>query len=435
MYIVYEFLKRIVKLALWIYYPHKKVIHRDVLRFKGPAILVSNHQNTLMDPLNTAAMAREQVFFLANAGLFKSKFGNWFFNTFFCIPIQRTLDTNGKPINNKDSFKRADAHMERGGTLYIAPEGTSWMKRHLHKFKTGTVRIAFSAESKNDYQLDLKIIPVGLNYSSHTDFRSSLFVIAGEPLYVRDWAEDYAREPIDTVKTVTQELEDRIRSMMIDTLDEEEDLFLHRLEEILQNSKPVGLEKHFHRTQKLLARLRIWQLTERETYEHFRTQTSNYFAEMRKNKVTDYAVAHTPDRRLAIKFVGLILGFPLFLYGYLNNFLPAFIPAQTMRFLQKRFNFYIGYTSTVKFSLGVFLFPLFYWLQSEWVAQQFSTAISWWYLLSLPVTGWFALQYQAFAKKVLATLRLQMLKQNNFIRLKTERMALSDQILNQIISR
>lgn len=435
MYLVYQILKVIARVALWIYYPRTKIVNREHLRFKGPAILVSNHQNTLMDPLNVAANVRPQVFFLANAGLFQSKFGNWFFNTFFCIPIERTLDTNGKPINNEHSFARADTHMEGGGTLYIAPEGTSWMKRHLHKLKTGTVRIAFSAERKNNYKLDLKIVPVGLNYSDHTKFRSSVFIIADEPLYVRDWREDYEKEPVETVKRVTAELQERIRDLMIDTADDDEDLFLYRLEEMLQNSKPVDLEKHFHRTKKLLANLRIWQNTERETYDQFYDQVTAYFQRLETSNVTDRAVVRTPDRGLAMKFIGLMLGFPLFLYGYINNFLPAFIPAATMRILQSKYNLYIGYTSTVKFSVGVFTFPIFYWLQSELVQALFSTPVSWWYLLSLPITGWFALQYQALAQKVFAVMRLQTLAQDKFVHLKTERMRLFDQLQEQMISR
>lgn len=434
MYLVYQILKGIVKIALWIYYPHTRIVNREHLRFKGPAILVSNHQNTLMDPLNAAAYVREQVFFLANTGLFQSKFSNWFFNTFFCIPIERPEEANGKPTNEQN-FARVNAHLERGGTLYIAPEGTSWMKRHLHRLKTGTVRIAFSAERKNDYQLDLKIVPVGLNYSDHTKFRSSVFIIADEPLYVRDWREDYEKDPVETVKRVTTELQERIRDLMIDTADEDEDLFLQRLEEMLQNSKPLDPEKHFHRTRKLLANLRIWQNTERETYDAFYEHVVAYFRNLQANKVNDHAVAHTPDRGLAVKFVGLMLGFPLFLYGFVNNFLPAFIPAAAMRILQSKYNLYIGYTSTVKFSVGVFTFPIFYWLQSELVQALFSTPISWWYLLSLPITGWFALQYQALAKKTTTVMQLQTLAQNKFVHLKTERMHLFDELQEQIISR
>ena len=65
----------------------------------------------------------------------------------------------------------------------------------------------------------------------------------------------------------------------------------------------------------------------------------------------------------------------------------------------------------------------------------FSTPISWWYLLSLPITGWFALQYQTLARKVFTRMRLQTLAQDKFVHLKTERMQLFDQLQEQIISR
>lgn len=239
MRVIYEILKFIVKIAILIYYRKVTVVNRKQLRFRGPAIVVSNHPCTLMDPLNAGVWAREQFYFLANAGLFKSKFGNWFFNTFYCIPISRMQDTGGKPVNNAANFARADAHLARGGTLFIAPEGDSWMRRRVSKLKTGTVRIAFNSESQHNYDLDLKIVPVGLTYSDPTAFRGEVLVNVGEYLYVRDFKNQYEQDPVEATKLVTQVLEDRLKTQTVDTLDDEEDAFVKKLEILLQNNQPL----------------------------------------------------------------------------------------------------------------------------------------------------------------------------------------------------
>ncbi|MFN7118415.1 MAG: 1-acyl-sn-glycerol-3-phosphate acyltransferase [Saprospiraceae bacterium] len=416
MYFVYQFLKIIVQLGFYTYYQKRTVVNRKVLRLKGPAIVVSNHPCTLMDPLNVGVWAREQFYFLANAGLFKSKFGNWFFNTFYCIPIERLQDTGGKPVNNAANFARCDAHMVKGGTLYIAPEGDSWMRRHLQKLKTGTVRIAFNSEQQHDYQLDLKIIPVGLTYSAPTAFRSNVFINVGEPLYVRDFREAYETNALEAVKSVTVVLQEQLRTLMVDTADDAEDLFITQLEAILQNNQPLKPEAEFHRTKQLIVAIRAWQAKNPVHFAEFQAQVKAYFQQLQQYKISDEAVAHSPDKSLIIKLLFLILGLPVFCYGFVHHFFPAFVPFLLAWFLVKQAGLYIGYTSTVKFAVGVITVPLFYWLQSELIAHWFSTELSWWYLLTLPLAGLFAWEYWIFAKKTLRFFRFNTLKDKQLLK-------------------
>lgn len=411
MNLIYQFLKVVVKIAQWIYYRRTTIVNQEQLRFDGPAIVVSNHPCTLMDPLNVGSRAKEPFYFLANAGLFKSKFGNWFFNTFYCIPIERTEDTGGKPVNNAQNFARCDAHMMNGGTLYIAPEGTSWMKRHLHPLKTGTVRIAFNSEQQHNYNLNLKIVPVGLIYSDPTAFRGKLLVNVGTPFYVRDFQELYAENPNKAVKASTKMLEERLRTLMIDTMDEEEDTFIKQIEEILHNSQPLQPEAEFDRTKKLMIALREWKTADETAYMSFQVAVNGYFRQLRQAKASDDAVLHSPDALLLSKLLLLLICLPVFLYGFVNHFFPAFVPFLITRLLVKRAGLYIGYTSTVKFALGIFTIPLFYWLQSELVENWFSTPVSWWYLLSLPVAGWLAWEYWVFLKKTMKRLKFSFLKE------------------------
>lgn len=425
---IYELLKRIIIIAQRVYYARITIVNREGLRFKGPAIVVSNHPCTLMDPLNVGTPAREPFYFLANAGLFKSKFGNWFFNTFYCIPIERIQDTSGKPVNNAAAFARCDAHMMRGGTLFIAPEGDSWMRRHLQKLKTGTVRIAFNSEQLHDYQLDLKIIPVGLTYSDPTAFRGNIFINVGAPFYVRDFRAAYEANPMEAVKSVTIELQERLRTLMIDMEDDAEDLFVKQLETIVQNSQPVTPEAAFHRTKKLIADLREWKSKDVINYTNFRQEVNNYFKTLQQKKISDDAVASAPDRRLWLKLLLLIIGFPVFLYGFVNHFFPAFVPFLVAVFLVNRLKLYVGYTSAVKFALGIIMVPLFYWLQSELVEDWFSTAVSWWYLLSLPITGLLAWEWWVFAKKSWKRLKFSFLKEKEV--LKENRRTINSRISN-----
>lgn len=431
---IYQILKIIVKIACWIYYAKRTVVNRAGLRFKGPAIVVSNHPCTLMDPLNVGVLARESFYFLANAGLFKSKFGNWFFNTFYCIPIERMQDTGGKPVNNAANFARCDAHMVRGGTLFIAPEGDSWMRRNLQKLKTGTVRIAFNSEQQHDYQLDLKIIPVGLTYSDPTAFRGKVFIKVGAPLYVRDFREIYEADAQEAVNSVTLKLQERMRMLMIDTLNDAEDLLVKQIETIMQNSQPVKPEAEFQRSQQFIKQLRKWKVSNAASFLSFENQIKAYFKQLQINNIQDSAVLNFPDKTLVFKILLLIIGMPFFFYGLVNHFFPAFVPFLVAWVLVNRLKLYIGYTSTVKFALGVMLVPLFYWIQSELIQNWFSTAVSWWYLLSLPITGLLAWEYGVFFKKVRSSLKFRFLKTQQELRQMRQELAEHITLLNLVPS-
>lgn len=403
MYIIYLFLKALVKLVLWIFYPKTTVVHPERLRFEYPAIVVSNHPNTLLDALHSAARVKKQVFFLANASLFSTPFQNWFFNKFYCIPIKRKQDTKGGTVNNEDSFARCDEFLGNGGCLYIAPEGGSEMERRLRKIKTGTARIALSAESKKDFQLGLKIVPIGITYEQPNQFRSAVLIRVGEPIEIKDYQEGYQQADFATAQKITERLTAEMRSLIIDVDDEEQDELVRRLEIIQQTEQPLTPEPHFQRTKKLIEELRQLQEENPQHYELLQTKTHTYFKALRSHSLSDRSVAGDKKAKplLWLQAFLLLLGLPLFIYGWLNNYLPAKIPS----WLVQRLKFYVGYDATVKAISGLVTFPLFYYLQYRLVGAWWDAPIPLIYLLSLPLLGWVALKYRSFFRKWISNWR------------------------------
>ena len=390
-----------------IFYPYKLYINKEGLRFDFPAIIVSNHPNTLVDPLTVAAKTKKLVFFLANAGLFKSSFGHWFFNTFYCIPVQRPQDKAGKKkISNEDSFSRANEHLANGGVLFIAPEGTSEMERRLRPLKTGTARIALSTEKKNNYQVGVAIVPVGLTYANPDQCGSRVVVNVGEPIFPKEYQTAYEADPVLAVRKLTSDLEERMSSLLIDTKDEIEDLRLRLLESIQQNEKPLRGEARFRREMNLLERMRDME------EESFFSLLDEYRALLEKHKIRDDVVGsgnkapsvlqtaprgeHSAQASALSSSVGgrgrntgsgfslvSFLGLPVYLYGWINNFLAVRTPVLVSRQLK----LYKGYDATVKILVGLITVPFFYWLQTKIVGSYFGDVIKWLYLLSLPISG------------------------------------------------
>ena len=407
--IIYRFLKWIVQTCLRIYYPNTTYIHPERFDFKRPTILISNHPNTLLDPLNAAIKVPMIVHFLANASLFKGWFQSWFFNTFYCIPIERPQDTNGRPISNQNSFAQCDAFLGRGGCLYIAPEGTSFLERKLRPIKTGTARIALSAEAKKDFKLGLKIQAVGLTYEQANHFRSRVTVNAGLPIEVSKYQEAYQKDKIAAVRELTQDLENHLGQLIINVHDEEEDQLLLKIDTLLRNSNPLAEEPHFYRSQKVLARLQKIRKDDTERYRQINKQAQTYFHELDQRGTTDKVII-SPIRSVLLYLFKLLLGLPLFLYGLINNALPLTISLLILKYSKV----YIGYNSTVKVISGLVFFPLFYLLQTILVNDYieggpFVTM----YLVSLYPSGIFAWKWWQKFKHLYANQRAKNVRTKN----------------------
>jgi 1-acyl-sn-glycerol-3-phosphate acyltransferase len=352
--LIYLFLRILVWLSLPVLYRRRLVLGRKHLRFDGPAIVIVNHPSTLLDVLNPALEIRQEMFFLANYGMFKNPVAGWVLRRFFCIPVKRKEDvTEGTERNNMQAFEQSFLHLEKNGVLFIAVEGTSWMNRFVRPLKTGVARIAFGAEARNDWKLDVKIIPIGLSYSAPNLFRSDVVVNVGAPVYARDWADTWKENPAQGIANLVAHLETQLKTLSIHTRDEAGEQLITRLEELLQNELPLPQKAAFERSQRLVKTA----LDDVELREH----TTSYFENLEQQNLTDAVLAatHPPALLMRLLWQGfwLLIGFPVFALGYLFWFLPWFLPW----LLNKKMGLYIGYSTTVKMLAGLITFPLALW--------------------------------------------------------------------------
>lgn len=411
MYLIYQIAKFLVWLSFRIYYPKSTVRHLERLKFDHPAIVVSNHPNTLLDVLHVAYRSRKQVFFLANASMFATRFGNWFFNHFYCIPIRRKKDNNTK-INNKESFARCNEFLGSGGCLYIAPEGVSFMQRGLRPVKKGAARIAIGAEAQHHFNLGLKIVPVGLTYDAPNYFGSRLFVEVAEPIDISSFKDLYQENPSKAVNEINQLMANRLQASMINPQDETEDKLLHQIEEIDRNEQARDGVATYERSQLLLERLQEKRKQAPTNFQAWTQSIKAYFDSLKKLGINDQAVYEVKHRKSLLKNVLLlVLGLPFFLYGFLNNLLAITLPLVIVR----KVNPYVGYNSTIKILAGLFLsFPLFYGLQTYVFHQYFGSTL--WtliYFISLVPMGLVAWHYYLLFKQSIRTGRFKTFNRKN----------------------
>ena len=400
---LYPILKLIAKVALKVFFKSIKIKHKDLIPQQGPMIVVANHPNTFMDPILLASLVRPQVYFLANSSVFATPFLRWLFKQLHMIPIQRKTDT--VKIDNKEIFQKCYDFLAGGGTLIIFPEGTSVHARRLQKLKSGTARIALGAEAQHDFKLGIKIATFGLNYSKPDSFRSEVFVNVHEPILVNEYKEEYLQDDYQAAVQITEKMRDQLEEHIITTQDEAEDRLAKQVETVYKSqlNQEIQLaeepkEQDYLMTKGIVDAIQHFQEHDPVRLERFSPQISKYLKDLDRLKLNDAVFApKTPKSGILgaslLSAFYFLLGFPFFLYGLINNYIPYIIPSKVAALVVK-WSKAEEYTAPVMMITGIFSFSFFYIIQLvavHWIFQNWWVTLA--YFISLPVSGFFALFY------------------------------------------
>ena len=368
-----------------LYYPAMEVEGRERANHPGPTLLCGNHPNTLIDPLIAGIHLDYQTYFLANASMWLNPVMAFAIDP-FCIPVARPQDKVKGATKGGDTdeiFNRTFRGLENGSIVYIAPEGASELERKLRRLKGGAASMALEAEKRNDWKLGLSVQPLGANYESPTTCFSRAFIRYGEPIDILPFREQYEASPMRAIRALTNELTTSMQALLIQTKNKAEEHLLRPIERAIQNERPLTVSKHHYRTQDILASLREMPEDEREA---LRETATTYDQLLRKNGQLDIEFSNHPDRKL---HAGTLLALPFFLYGLLNHGLWLIL----INAIWKALGIDRGYKATFQTLGSWFVMPITYLIQVLLFNWIWPGGWGWLYLLSLPVSGLFALKY------------------------------------------
>lgn len=408
--LLYNVLKFVLQVALRVFFRRFEVHGYEKLRnAKDPLLLISNHPNTFMDPLIAATLMPQRLAFIANGSIF-NRFTRPFFKFFHVIPVYRQKDTSDIPLSpaelNKMTFQRCYDYLKAKGSILIFPEGTSEIERRLRDIKTGTARIALGAEYENNFQLGITILPIGLNYSDPTHFRSEVFVNVGEPISVSDFKEKYNPDSFETVEELTQLIQRRLAETVIITEDDEEDTLVRQVETLYKNQLFDDLQLNnnvkkdeYELIKQLVSAVRYFEQHHPEQLRSLQIKITNYLENLQKLHLSDEIFTQTRRlySHLGTTLLKLIVGFPFYIWGLFTNYIPYISPSKIANLISSD----VTYRAPIMMTVGIIAFPLFYGLdiwaiqaafQNSWLTLAFA--------ISLPLTGYFVLWYWDIATRL-----------------------------------
>lgn len=343
--IVRQIIHAIISIAIRLFFRRIETVNVETVPKSGAIIFVLNHPNGLVDPALVFVSLPRRVSFLAKSTLFDNPIGAYLLNTFEILPVYRRIDQDAKSQSNSSTFENCFELLRRGRCIAIFPEGISHDFPQLQIIKTGAARIALGAVGrrkaedegmKDDFSSDsslifhpsaLKIIPVGLYYTSKTSFRSEVLIRYGEAFEVDSIELDANGEPPrDAVLQLTAKIETALRDVTLNLETESELDQVLRAEALFSSVYEnlifkQTLTQTVERLQNMAARYKILEANDPQKMRDLNEKVTHYEDKLRKSGITNesLSILQHPTwyvfRYLILRVVLLIFLAPLAIIG------------------------------------------------------------------------------------------------------------------------
>ncbi|WP_255572982.1 lysophospholipid acyltransferase family protein [Hanstruepera marina] len=188
-----------LRMGLFFYYRRFHTVNKEAVPKTGPLVILSNHNNALMDALLIATRAGRFSYFLTRASVFTNPRIKSFLMSLNMLPVYRVRDGWSTIQNNNEIFEYCRELLHKGKVVALFPEGNHNIRRTVRPLSKGFTRIIF--ETLETYpETNLKIIPIGLNYEQADAFADSVSMVIGNPLNATDFISDNRNQDILNLK-------------------------------------------------------------------------------------------------------------------------------------------------------------------------------------------------------------------------------------------
>ncbi len=374
--LLYRFVRHYAMFGLRRFYSEVIVTGRENLPTDDSALIfTANHLNALMDALSLALLVPKEkaIVFLAKADLFDTNFGAKVMRFAKILPAYRMENGIENLGKNNDIFEQCIDILVHGQHIGIMPEGGQGEQRRVRPLVKGVFRIAFETQRRLGKTKSVKIIPVGIDMGDLIKSNKHLIINIGKPIDIENYVEEYVENPSGTTNQVKAELRHSLSALTRDVASVQNYdtiAFLSDVEGykfIPAKEDPRPTLSRFHHQQAVIKNLIKLERENPTEFEKIKQNAESLHAQLDGG---NFRPAVFSTKKTSIwEFT---LGFPVFIFGFLTNFLPTFVPVWIRKALRVEYD---GFYSSIHFTLGMILFPVFYILQTFLAAQVFSWGI------------------------------------------------------------
>ena len=374
-----------------------------------PLLLAGNHQNSFMDGMLVGAYLTQPINFLMRADMFRNPVARFSLQELNVSPVYRLEEGLENVHKNLDTFKYIYNILKKNGNYVVFAEGICVQEKRLQKLRKGTARMAFGAEEA--FGLDVNIVPVGVNYTYPAKFRSEVLINFDNAFSIKDLKDIYDAHPAKALLAFNQKVEEGLLRQVIIVENRANDWIAEQLLVMGRNNMIHPFFKwRFDSEDRLLMEKgicdRINHLSDKapDSLEALKGKVSAYEKLLSKNKLKDSNIARELDFGF-LRYLAVLLGWPLFIAGYLLNLILYTVPRIICKTLIRDLRFYTSVYTGIGTVIYLIYFPLVLIFAGKYLGWPGLLAG-----LLVPVLGYLVLFYQEVAKERFHTFRFWLKK-------------------------
>ena len=298
-----------------------------------------------MDALLVVSTNWKYTFFLTRAQAFNTAFMRWFLENLNMLPVYRVRDGMSSVTKNNAIFERCIRMLKKNYAVLVFAEANHNLNRRIRPLSKGFTRIAFDAEQKNNWDLNLQIIPVGVNYTRHRESRNDVTVVYGDPIPMKQYQELFEQDKRKAANVLKNDLA-KVMKQCTMHVQNAQHYFLHQvlLDDLADDRSHLVDPKKVRPLNEKLD-----QLASEEDY-----LAAQELLEIAEKQHIDLSRLQEYTTGQQTPFWKRLLLSPFILLGFLN-FRLAYIPVDKL--IRNTIKDH-AFDASIKFLVTAFLFPL-----------------------------------------------------------------------------
>jgi len=409
--------------AKWAFFRNILILGKENIPYNKPVLIASNHPSSFMDPSFVGLSLRQQIYFLARGDVFKNPFARWALVSLNILPIYRKVDSENNHEKNKLTYDLCADLLAKNKFIVIYPEGYCVQEKKLRTLKKGTSRLAFHALEKFNWDMDLYILPTGVNYSNPNKFQSDLVIHYGKPIRVQDYKQAYLKDKNKANYDLTRFLEEKMRKLLVIIDNRDLESFAEQIEIIY--GKELAYRYNFNLKEKkevyqmrraIGSALNKANTSATEALVDLYADTKKYFNDIKKENLRDFLLTDGLIKKSVFNKTVLAVLCGIFLFPILRyTRFPFTYPHKIAKRATKVIEFY----PSVLIGSGALLFTLYFLITA--LLLGFFLPVYWLFpliIVFLITSAFLAVPYYRFVQKLKGAYRF-----NKLLKYKQQKLA------------
>ena len=181
MHLFYRLIKILAAFGELFFFRRKTNSGFDLRELKGPAIIASNHPNSMMDAILIATRCTQPVHFMVRSDMFNRPLFRKFLLSLNGIPIFRLSEEKNKLRENFNTIRDCINILNSNGIIIIFHDGVTLHDWRLKPPKSGLAKIISHAKEYPELIKKLQIVPFGITYNNFDSLYKTVILESGLP--------------------------------------------------------------------------------------------------------------------------------------------------------------------------------------------------------------------------------------------------------------